>query len=181
MDIIAYDPSSFFDDGTYFYDKATFDTQWRVAEKVHNIYAMANVDAMLGSVPVRGNFGLKYVRTKQESFGTLGGGLTNDVSDSYENWLPSANLAFEVADGTFVKAAFSQSITRARLDQLAANQNISVNPLSCIDTNGDQIPDTVIAFNPPQLTCFNLSGGNPYLRPYESTYPQIYPQHVNNL
>lgn len=169
MPIIAYDPSSFFDDGTYIYDKATFDTQWRVAEKVHNIYAMANIDANLGSLPVRGNVGLRYVKTKQESFGTLGGGLTNNVSDSYENWLPSANLAFEVADGFFVKVAAAKSITRARLDQLAANQNVSVNPLSCTDTNGDQIPDTVIAFNPPQLVCFNLSGGNPSLRPYKST------------
>lgn len=169
MPIIAYDPSSFFDDGTYIYDKATFDTQWRVAEKVHNIYAMANIDANLGAVPVRGNVGLRYVKTKQESFGTLGGGLTNNVSDSYENWLPSANLAFEVADGFFVKVAAAKSITRARLDQLAANQNVTVNPLSCTDTNGDQIPDTVIAFNPPQLVCFNLSGGNPSLRPYKST------------
>ncbi|QIG53503.1 TonB-dependent receptor [Altererythrobacter sp. BO-6] len=169
MDIIAYDPSGFFDDGTYIYDKATFDTQWRVAEKVHNIYAMANIDANLGSLPVRGNVGLRYVKTKQESFGTLGGGLTNNVSDSYENWLPSANLAFEVADGFFVKVAAAKSITRARLDQLAANQNVTVNPLSCTDTNGDQIPDTVIAFNPPQLVCFNLSGGNPSLRPYKST------------
>lgn len=169
MPIIAYDPSSFFDDGTYIYDKATFDTQWRVAEKVHNIYAMANIDANLGSLPVRGNVGLRYVKTKQESFGTLGGGLTNDVSDSYENWLPSANLAFEVADDFFIKVAAAKSITRARLDQLAANQNVTVNPLSCIDTNGDQIPDTVIAFDPPQLVCFNLSGGNPSLRPYKST------------
>lgn len=169
MDIIAYDPSGFFADGTYIYDKATFDTQWRVAEKVHNIYAMANIDAKLGTVPLRGNVGLRYVKTKQDSFGTLGGGLTNNVSDSYEHWLPSANLAFEVADDFFIKLAAAKSITRARLDQLAANQNVSVNPLSCTDTNGDQVPDTVIAFNPPQLVCFNLSGGNPSLRPYKST------------
>ena len=169
MDIIAYDPSSFFEDGTYIYDKATFDTQWRVGEKVHNIYAMANIDATLGSVPVRGNAGLKYVRTEQNSFGTLGGGLTNNVSDSYENWLPSVNLAFEVADDTFIRAAFAQSITRARLDQLRANQNLNVNPASCEDTNADQIPDTLNAYDPPSTVCFSVDGGNPNLRPYKST------------
>lgn len=169
MDIIAYDPSKFFDDGTYFYDKASFDTQWRVAEKVHNIYAMANIDAMMGTVPVRGNVGLKYVHTKQESFGTLGGGLTNNVSDSYDNWLPSVNLAFEVADGTYIKAAFAQSITRARLDQLAANQSIGFNPASCRDSNTDGIPDTFVTYAPPSTVCFSVGGGNPNLRPYKST------------
>ena len=61
-----------------------------------------------------------------------------------------------------------KTITRARLDQMAANQNIGTNPLSCADTDGDQIPDTVLAFNPPTVVCFNLSGGNPFLQPYES-------------
>lgn len=169
MDIIAYDPSRFFEDGTYVFEKATFDTEWNVDEKIHNVYAIAEIDAMLGSVPLRGNVGLKYVRTEQSSVGTIGGGLTNDISEKYNNWLPSANLSFEVADDTYVKLAFAQSITRARLDQLAANQNINANPLSCTDTDGDQVPDTVIGFNPPSLVCFNLSGGNPALRPYEST------------
>lgn len=169
MDIIAYDPSKFFDDGTYVYEKATFDTEWEVSEKIHTAYAMANIDATLGNIPLRGNIGLKYIDTEQSSLGTIGGGLTNRVTENYDHWLPSANLAFEVASDTYIKVAFAKSITRARLDQLAANQNITVNPLSCTDTDGDQVPDTVIGFNPPQLVCFNLSGGNPSLRPYEST------------
>ena len=168
MPIIAYDPFSFFRDGIYRYEKATFDTQWSVKEEINNLYAMLNLDSDLGSVALRGNIGMRYVHTKQSSTGTIAGGV-NTVRDSYSNWLPSANLSFEVADDTFIKLAFAKSITRARLDQLAANQNITSNPLSCIDTNGDQIPDRIIAFNPPQITCFNLSGGNPTLKPYKST------------
>ena len=72
-------------------------------------------------------------------------------------------------EDTFIRVAYAKTITRARLDQLAANQNITVNPLSCSDTNADQIPDTVIGFNPPALVCFNLGGGNPTLQPYRST------------
>lgn len=169
FDIIAYDPSSFLTDGTYVVEKATFDTEWVVSEEIHSFYAQANIDTELGSVPLRGNIGLKYVDTTQSSTGTIGGGFVNTVTESYDDWLPSANLSFEVADDFFIKLAFAKTITRARLDQLAANQNISVNPLSCTDTDGDQIPDTVIGFNPPSLVCFNLGGGNPALQPYEST------------
>lgn len=169
MPILAYDPSSFLTDGTYLVEKATFDTQWVVSEKVHNFYAQADIDGDLGSVPVRGNIGLRYVDTEQESTGTIGGGLTNTVGASYDNWLPSANFSFEVAEDTFVRVAFAQTITRSRLDQMTANQNIGFNTQSCVDTDNDQIPDTVVAYAPPSLVCFNLSGGNPLLQPYKST------------
>jgi iron complex outermembrane receptor protein len=168
-DILAYDPSDFLTDGTYRVEKATFDTQWLVEEKVHNFYIQANIDGELGSIPVRGNIGLRYADTEQGSTGTIGGGLTNTVGTSYDNWLPSMNLSFEIMPDTFIRIAAAKTITRSRLDQMTANQNITVNPLSCTDTNGDQIPDTVIGFNPPQLVCFNLSGGNPFLQPYSST------------
>ena len=167
-DILAYDPSSFLTDGTYVVEKATFDTEWVVEEEVHNFYIQANIDTMLGNVPVRGNVGLRYADTTQSSTGTIGGGLTNTIVESYDDWLPSANLSFEVGDNLFVRLAAAKSITRARLDQMAANQNITFNPLACTDTDGDQVPDTVIGFNPPTLVCFNLSGGNPALQPYES-------------
>ncbi|MFN9634528.1 MAG: TonB-dependent receptor [Erythrobacteraceae bacterium] len=168
-DILAYDPSDFLANGTYRVEKATFDTQWLVEEKVHNFYIQANIDGELGSIPVRGNIGLRYADTEQGSTGTIGGGLTNTVGTSYDNWLPSMNLSFEIMPDTFIRIAAAKTITRSRLDQMTANQNITVNPLSCTDTNGDQIPDTVIGFNPPQLVCFNLSGGNPFLQPYSST------------
>lgn len=168
MDILAYDPSSFLTDGTYVVEKATFDTEWVVDEKVHNFYIQANIDTMLGSVPLRGNIGLKYADTEQSSTGTIAGGALNTVTETYDDWLPSANLSFEIATDTFIKIAAAKTITRARLDQLAANQSIGFNSQSCVDTNADQIPDTLIAFNPPNVVCFGLGGGNPALQPYES-------------
>lgn len=166
--ILAYDPASFLTDGTYLVEKATFDTQWRVGEKIHNFYLQANIDGDLGSVPVRGNIGLRYADTKQGSTGTIAGGV-NSVDASFDNWLPSMNLAFEVMPDTFIRIAAAKTITRPRLDQMTANQNIGFNPLSCVDTNNDQRPDRVIAFNPPTVVCFNLGGGNPALQPYRST------------
>lgn len=168
LDIIAYDPSRLLSNGTYRLERATDDTEWLVEEQIHNFYIQANIDGDLGSVPVRGNIGLRYTKTEQSSVGTISGGFINDVTFDYDNWLPSANLSFEVMPDTFVRLGFARTITRARLDDLAANQNITVNPLSCADTNGDQIPDTVIGFNPPTLVCFNLGGGNPFLQPFQS-------------
>lgn len=168
MDILAYDPSSFLTDGTYLVEKATFDTQWVVEETIHNFYIQANIDGDLGSVPVRGNIGLRYADTQQGSTGTIAGGV-NSVSASYDNWLPGMNLSFEVLPDTFIRVAAAKTITRPRLDQMTANQNINFNALSCVDTNNDQRPDRVIAFNPPSVVCFNLGGGNPALQPYRST------------
>lgn len=168
QNILAYDPSSFLTDGTYLVEKGNFDTQWVVSEQIHNFYLQANIDGDLGSVPVRGNIGLRYADTSQSSTGTIAGGV-NTVDFSYGNWLPSANFSFEVAPDTFIRIAAAQTVTRARLDQMAANQNIGFNPQSCVDTNGDQRPDTVFGFNPPQLVCFTLNGGNPFLQPYRST------------
>ena len=168
MDILAYDPSSFLTDGTYLVEKATFDTQWVVEATIHNFYIQANIDGDLGSVPVRGNIGLRYADTQQGSTGTIAGGV-NSVSASYDNWLPGMNLSFEVLPDTFIRVAAAKTITRPRLDQMTANQNINFNALSCVDTNNDQRPDRVIAFNPPSVVCFNLGGGNPALQPYRST------------
>lgn len=169
LDILAYDPAPLLTNGTYVQQAATDDTEWLVEENIHNFYIQADIDGDLGSVPVRGNIGLRYVDTKQSSTGTLAGGRINDVTYSYDNWLPSVNLGFEVAHNTFIRVAFAQTITRARLDQLAANQTLTNRPQICPDNNADQIPDTVVGFNPPSNVCFDLSGGNPSLRPYKST------------
>ena len=169
QNILAYDSTGLLSDGTYVLERAVDDTEWIVNEEVHNFYIQANIDGMLGNVPVRGNVGLRYADTDQSSTGTISGGLENTVGTSYNDWLPSANLSFEVAPDTFIRLAAAKSITRSRLDQLAANQNITFNGnASCSDTDMNQIPDTLDAFNPPAVVCFNLGGGNPFLQPYES-------------
>ncbi|MEL6955029.1 MAG: TonB-dependent receptor [Pseudomonadota bacterium] len=172
LDIIAYDPSSFLTDGTYNLDKATFDTEWQIEEEIVTLYAMANIDSTFNGVPVRGNFGVQYVDTTQKSTGTVNLGDTQSlqtVEESYDNFLPSLNLSFEVADSTFIRLAAAQTITRARLDDLAANQNLGTNPNVCVDTDADQLPDSQVAPVTPASTCFDLGGGNPFLQPYQST------------
>ncbi|MBI1402630.1 MAG: TonB-dependent receptor [Porphyrobacter sp.] len=172
MDIIAYDPASLLSSGAYRQEPATDDTEWVVGERVHNFYIQASIDGDLGTVPVRGNIGLRYADTTQRSTGTITGGFTNTVKYSFDNWLPSMNLSFEIMPDTFIRIAASKTITRARLDQLAANQNLNFNSLVCQDNNGDQIPDALpdpTAYSLPNNSCFTLGGGNPRLEPYRST------------
>ena len=171
LDIIAYDPSSFLTDGTYTLEKATFDTEWVVEEEITTFYAMAEIDSTFNGVPVMGNFGFQYQDVDQSSTANLQGGgerqQTLGASESY--FLPSANLSFEVSEDTFLRFAAAQTVTRPRLDNLAANQTVSISNQVCADTDGDFVPDTLVGFMLPTNPCFNISGGNPQLEPYQST------------
>jgi iron complex outermembrane recepter protein len=172
LDIIAYSTASLLTDGTYLVEKATFDTEWTVEEEILTLYAMANLDFELGAMPVRGNVGFQYIDTTQTSFGTLNFGINQfeqNVETSYDNFLPSLNLNIEVAQDTFLRLAAAKTVTRPRLDQLAANQTLNTNNQVCIDNNGDQVVDTVVSAVTPANTCFSLDGGNPFLQPYQST------------
>lgn len=173
--ILAYNPAALRTDGTYI-EERTGATAYKVEEDITTFYAMANIETELGNVPVRGNVGVQYIDTKQSSIGssnTLGLDVIpgEQVGEDYDDWLPSANFSFEVMEDFFLRASVAKTLTRPRLDQLAANTNASTNPLVCPDTNSDQTPDTFIdgAFNPPDQTCLSFDGGNPFLQPYRST------------
>ena len=179
LDIIAYNPASLATDGTYLLEP-TDGTAWIVEEEINTFYAMANLDTEFNGVPVRGNLGFQWVDTTQASTGTLTGVGEQTVEASYDNFLPSLNLSFEVADSTFIRFAAAQTLTRPRLDQLAANQTFERNPAVCPDAAGgppagdgsptpDGIPDNADFQDPPEQTCYNINGGNPFLEPYRST------------
>ncbi len=169
LDIVAYNPATLLTDGTYILDPAN-DVAWTVEEEINTLYGQVNFDSVLNTIPVRGNLGFQYVDVNQSSTGTLAGSGQQTVEDDYTHFLPSLNLSFEMAENTFIRAAAAKTVTRPRLDQLAANQSINLNTTICPDANpADGVPDAVLPSNNPNATCFNLGGGNPFLRPYEST------------
>ena len=49
----------------------------------------------LGGRPLRGNIGMRYVRTDLRASGyqALGGGTLTVVDRNYDDWLPSANVS----------------------------------------------------------------------------------------
>src|SRR5262249_3413720 len=138
--------------------------EFKVKEKNNAAYAMANFDGPGWS----GNAGVRYVQTKEivrvnvglpncpvmapcpgAPAGTIttsafGSYYQNEVTNTYNDWLPSGNLRFDL--GNKMIARFAAARTLARPDYSALGGSI----------NADD-------------TTHTGSGGNPYLKPILST------------
>lgn len=124
---------------------------WEVEETIINVFGKLNLDTQWGSVPVKGNVGLQYVRADQESrgFAVPGGNATLAQpfigGSKYGDLLPSLNLSFEIFEEGFLRFGAARQQARPRLDNMRANTNISY----------DQTRNR-----------FNFDGGNPELEPW---------------
>ncbi len=140
-----------------------------VSEQVFEAFAQANYATELGSIPVNGSFGVRVVDVNSESAGDSYSG--GDWFQTYTsaglptgNWnfyplvkttamgginytkvLPSFVAKFALDDETYLKLGLAQVISRAPLDELKANRNIS------------------------PIAPFSGSSGNPTLKPFEAT------------
>lgn len=160
--MVSYDPRALLSQGVYRLRPNTNPDvptkAWTVDETVWIGYAQANIDGALGSIPMTGNVGLQIVHTDQGSDGfATQGNTAAPISGgaSYTEWLPSANLSFEVADNTFVRVAAARTLMRARMDQLRASIQVSENPAF---VNQDPLVTG--------QSYWGGGGGNPELRPY---------------
>ncbi len=138
-----------------------------VTEKVLTGYAQLNIDGDLGDRPIKGAIGLQVVNSKQSSDGTISnfqnvGGVPQvtvvpvSAKASYTDFLPSMTFSVELTDGLYYKLGASQTMVRARLDQLRVNQEFNFDA-------------TRIAVTDPSRSAFSSNGGNTNLRPYKST------------
>ncbi|RZJ00880.1 MAG: TonB-dependent receptor [Brevundimonas sp.] len=91
------------------------------------IQADFNFDLM--GIPVRGDAGLRYLRTEQSSVGFAAVGTTIEqvsAERTYEKFLPSLNLAFEITDEAMIRFAAAKTIARPGLGSLSPGGDISV-------------------------------------------------------
>ncbi|HYD81575.1 MAG TPA: TonB-dependent receptor [Paucimonas sp.] len=136
--------------------KDIWNKNWTVKEEVTTAYARADIDTELGSVPVRGNVGLQFVRTDQSStaFALPNGNANNPKPTkdgmSYNDTLPSLNLAFGLANDQTVRLGIAKVMARARVDQMRASKSYSY----------DQ--------NQPAGRQWSGDGGNPHLKPFRA-------------
>jgi len=139
---------------------------WTVNEKVTTAYAQLNIDTDLGSVPMRGNVGVQFVHTDQSSDGQILGvspALQTSGGSTYDDVLPSLNLAFTVVDDQVLRLGVAKQIARARMDDMRANQDVWV------PTTG------------PDVGEWRGSGGNPELEPWTAyTYDLSYEIYFGN-
>lgn len=97
-----------------------------------------------------GTAGLRVVRTQENVSGTqsvpsASGTAPIDLSSSYIDYLPSANLRYKVSDGLYLRSAISKTITRMDFDKLSPSLGLVRNTVT------------------PSLN--QGSAGNPALRP----------------
>jgi TonB-dependent receptor len=118
-----------------------------VTEEDTGAYVQLDFKSDAIGVPVRGNIGVRYVNTDLEAAGyqALGGGTLTVVNRSYDDWLPSANIAFDVTDDIVVRFAAAKVMARPQLGFLS--------PGGSINTTGQ----------------LSITTGNPLLEPFRAT------------
>jgi iron complex outermembrane recepter protein len=104
--------------------------RFQVHEKVSTGFLRFVINSDLGSVPIRGNVGVQYVHTKQNSDGfawndgpgTPVGGAVVPVSGgaTYSDVLPSLNLVFELQDDLLMRFGLGKTMARPRMDDMRA-------------------------------------------------------------
>jgi iron complex outermembrane receptor protein len=104
--------------------------KFQVHEKVSTGFLRFAIDSKLGSLPVRGNLGVQYIRSKQNSdgfawndgTGTPNGGAVLPVSGgaTYSDVLPSLNLVFDLQEDLLLKFGLGKTMARPRMDDMRA-------------------------------------------------------------
>lgn len=109
-------------------------------------FLMAEFAYDISGIPVRGNFGARYVKTRQVATGfqATGGGTEVTVINTYNDWLPSANLAVNVTRDFIIRLAAAKVMARPQLGNLS--------PGGSITTTGN----------------LSITSGNPLLKPFRA-------------
>ncbi len=163
--MIAYNSGAMLNDGYYDLLAESLTNQshsfktWNVSEDVLSFFTQADLEGEIGPIPVTGSIGVRYIKTDQESLGTAFGTVNGKVvasptfvSHSYNNFLPSLNLIFDVAENQSVRFGVAKTLSRPRLDEM--NSSIGATYNQQPDNNGNY---------------WSVNGGNPTLEPKQAT------------
>lgn len=136
--------------GTYLTEVTSYAAQnsYEIKETTFNGYVQASFEIGQAKFDV----GVRSVHTKQVSSGysVANANLATQtitplsVSSTYDYYLPSANLRYQICDDMILRAAYSRTLTRPDLNQIAPSETVNG-----VDEGGG-----------------TGSKGNPYLEPY---------------
>ncbi|HBF49279.1 MAG TPA: TonB-dependent receptor, partial [Massilia sp.] len=87
-------------------------------------------------IPVRGNVGVRHVKTELEAIGyqAAGGGTAVQVNHDYKDTLPSLNVAANLTDNFIVRFGTAKVMTRPQLGFLSPGGTISTTGTLTINT-----------------------------------------------
>ena len=91
--------------------------------KINEQIAAAYVKGDFESGRLRGNLGIRAIRTDQDSTAFITG-TRGTVSRSYTDYLPSLNAVYEINDDLLVRGAVSRAMARNTFQDLSANITI---------------------------------------------------------
>jgi iron complex outermembrane recepter protein len=141
--------------------------KFKVHEKVKTAFTKLNIDTPLGDMRVRGNVGVQFVDTEQNSDGFAwndDGGSTGGPPGGailpvhggadYSDVLPSLNLVVELQEDLILRFGLGKTMARPRMDDMRAG--------------ADQPQLTEIQNNPGFGTWSASGGGNPEIRPWRA-------------
>ena len=108
---------------------------WNVNEKITTAHVKANIDTQMGSVSVRGNFGVQLQNVDQSSSANYyddsapEGSKVKPIRDgkTYTDVLPSLNLAFGLGSDQTVRVGVAKQMARPKMQDLAASVDFGVN------------------------------------------------------
>jgi iron complex outermembrane receptor protein len=119
-----------------------------VTEKDTAAYAQLDFNTQFGAIPIRGDVGVRYVKTEQSSTGyqlVAGAAQQTTVSRDYDDVLPALNITADLTEDIVLRFGAAKVMTRPNLG--------SVTPGGSLSTVG----------------VFSVSSGNPNLDPIRAT------------
>jgi TonB-dependent receptor len=130
-------------------------SNYSVDEEDTGGYVQADFKTFLFDRPLRANVGVRYVETKQTSQGytfTSGTPLLTTVERTYDDTLPSLNVAFDVTDQFVIRASAAKVMVRPN----GSGQTTGLGILA---------PGSQVGINGANKT---VTAGNPQLDPYRA-------------
>jgi iron complex outermembrane receptor protein len=117
-----------------------------VTEEDTGVFAMGEFSTEIADIPVRGNFGARWVETALSATGyqAAGGGTAVTVDNKYRDVLPSVNLAATLTRDFVVRVAAAKVMARPQLGNLT--------PGGTVATTGT----------------LTITSGNPMLKPFRA-------------
>ena len=119
-----------------------------VREKDTGGYVQADWHTQIGTMPFRGNLGIRYVKTDETASGfTFVGGqpVAITADRSYSNTLPSLNMSLEPFHNFLVRFAAAKVMARPNLGSLTPSVTVSVSGSSHTVTAGNPNLDPFLA------------------------------------
>lgn len=171
LDMLAFDPGVDLLSGTTLVRKYANDIlskSYGVKEKLTTAYGRLDIDTQLGQIPVSGNVGAQLVHTKQSATGfqanvgsspVLNNPATNGMvtdGDSYNDFLPSLNLNFDLGNSYLARFGLSKEVARPDMTDMRNSFSFALNTS----------PTAVNGVTPPPR--FEGSAGNPHLKPFRA-------------